>query len=126
VETKITNETQHRLLNQGGFDNQRWAIANRQPLSGKIVNANIINNNCNFRQKIISGIKRQIGIYKYHPILLELAFGERHLLDQKNWQQLRQTGTAHLMAISGLHIAVAASFGALLARAIQFFSLPIG
>ncbi|EFL91167.1 hypothetical protein REG_1906 [Candidatus Regiella insecticola LSR1] len=111
----------HSLLNQGGFDSQRWAIANRQPLSGKIISSNIINNNCNFRQKIISGIKRQIGIYNYHPILLALAFGERHLLDQKNWQQLRQTGTAHLMAISGLHIAVAASFGALLARAIQFF-----
>ncbi|MCX2957265.1 MAG: hypothetical protein K7J15_06100, partial [Candidatus Regiella insecticola] len=39
----------HSLLNQRGFDSQRWAIANRQPLSGKIISSNIINNNCNFR-----------------------------------------------------------------------------
>ena len=32
---------------------------------------------------------------------------------------LRETGTAHLMAISGMHIALAASVGWLLARVIQ-------
>ncbi len=34
---------------------------------------------------------------------------------------MRETGTMHLMAISGLHIALAASAVWLLARGIQFF-----
>ncbi|WP_342221099.1 ComEC family protein [Candidatus Fukatsuia endosymbiont of Tuberolachnus salignus] len=121
---KLRMRPTHSLLNQGGFDSQRWAIANRQPLSGKIISAEPIDNSCNLRQKIVTMIQQQISTYDHRAILLALAFGERALLNQQNWQQLRQTGTAHLMAISGLHIAIAALFGALLARALQF-SFPV-
>lgn len=121
---KLRMRPTHSLLNQGGFDSQRWAIANRQPLSGKIISAEPIDNSCNLRQKIVTMIQQQISTYDHRAILLAFAFGERALLNQQNWQQLRQTGTAHLMAISGMHIAIAALFGALLARALQF-SFPV-
>lgn len=116
----------HSKLNQGGFDSQRWAIANGQVLVGKIVSAEQIDNNCSLRQKLVSNIHHQLNNkFIYHPILLVLAFGERGLIEKQNRTVLQQTGTAHLMAISALHISVSALFGWLLARALQFF-FPVG
>ncbi len=112
----------HSRLNQGGFDGQRWAIANRKPLTGKIISAKPLDTDCNLRQKLVSKIQRQLSDkFVYHPILAALAFGERQLLEKHNRVILQQTGIAHLMAISGLHIAVSALFGWILARALQFF-----
>ncbi|HET9049438.1 MAG TPA: DNA internalization-related competence protein ComEC/Rec2 [Chiayiivirga sp.] len=45
-----------------------------------------------------------------------LAVGDTRALTQDDWQVLRATGTAHLIAISGLHIGIVAGFGALLMR----------
>jgi competence protein ComEC len=50
------------------------------------------------------------------PLLLALAVGARHLLTDSDWRVMRQTGTSHLLAISGLHITLAAGFGFLLGR----------
>ncbi len=41
-------------------------------------------------------------------VLAALVVGERSGLDQSAWTVFRQTGTAHLMAISGLHIGLVA------------------
>ncbi len=52
-------------------------------------------------------------------LLLALTLGERSLFSKARWQELRQSGNAHLVAISGLHLSVVAfwcyllSFGAL-------------
>ncbi len=112
----------HGRLNQGGFDSQRHAVANRQPLTGKIISAESINKNCNLRQQLITHVDNQLDDrFVYRPVLLALAFGERALLEKQQRTTLQQTGIAHLMAISGLHVAVAALSGWLLARALQFF-----
>ncbi len=39
-----------------------------------------------------------------------LTYGERKYLSRKQWDTLRLTGTAHLIAISGLHISVISMF----------------
>ncbi|WP_145590437.1 ComEC family protein [Yersinia aleksiciae] len=114
----------HSLLNEGGFDSQRWAIANRRPLQGRVIKAELLDGRCNLRQQAISIIEQQLAPYDQRQILLALAFGERKQLDTSQWALLRDTGTAHLMAISGLHIALAALFGGLLARVIQLL-LPV-
>ncbi|MGP6378164.1 ComEC family protein [Yersinia bercovieri] len=109
----------HSLLNEGGFDSQRWAMANRHPLQGRIIKAELLDGRCSLRQQVISVIEQQLAPYDQRQILLALAFGERKQLDRPQWALLRDTGTAHLMAISGLHIALAALFGGVLARAVQ-------
>lgn len=109
----------HSVLNEGGFDSQRWAIANRRPLQGRIIEAKLLDAECNFRQQIISSIEQQLVGYDQRRIMLALAFGERSQLNKEEWSLLRYTGTAHLMAISGLHIALAALFGGMLARLVQ-------
>ncbi|CNH21706.1 ComEC family competence protein [Yersinia pekkanenii] len=109
----------HSLLNEGGFDSQRWAIANRRPLQGRVIKAELLDASCNLRQQVIRVIERQLEQYDQRQILLALAFGERAQLDTQQWALFRYTGTAHLMAISGLHIALAALFGGILARVLQ-------
>jgi len=43
-------------------------------------------------------------------LVLALVIGDRSLLDSHHWRLLAETGTAHLMAISGLHISIIAGF----------------
>ncbi|MGE4799019.1 ComEC family protein [Yersinia hibernica] len=114
----------HSLLNEGGFDSQRWAVANRRPLQGRVIQAELLDARCNARQQIIRVIEQQLEPYKQRQILLALAFGERSQLNPQDWAVLRDTATAHLMAISGLHIAMAALFGGVLARGAQLL-LPV-
>lgn len=114
----------HSQLNLGGFDGQRWAVAGRQTLSGHIRAQEIVSGECSARQKIMSRIEQQTQGLDNMPVLLALAFGERSLINQQTNTLFKITGTAHLMAISGLHIGVAALFGWLLARGVQFL-LPI-
>lgn len=114
----------HSQLNLGSFDGQRWAVANRQTLSGRIYSAELLSGRCSLRQERITITSRQLTGLENMPILLALAFGERGLINQKVNQLFKITGTAHLMAISGLHIGVAALIGWLSARGLQFL-LPM-
>lgn len=111
----------HSRLNQGGFDSQRWAVARRQPLSGRIKSAQIIDSSCDLRQRIISHAEQRIALLPRRAILLALAFGDMKTVSLETKILLQKTGTMHLMAISGLHIALAALFGWGIARAIQYF-----
>lgn len=47
-------------------------------------------------------------------LIKALAFGDRSELSAQDWRVLQRTGTSHLLAISGLHIGLAAWFGYLL------------
>ena len=114
----------HSQLNEGGFDGQRWAVANHRLLEGKVLKAYPLSTKCSYRQRFISYIQQTMPEARHQAILLALAFGESRFLDDDTRLLLQQTGVAHLMAISGLHIAVAALFGWWLARAIQGF-LPV-
>lgn len=117
---KVRFRPVHSNLNQGGFDGQRWAIANRQPLRGYVQSAKLLDGNCSWRQRIITNRDKQLIQLAQRPVLLALAFGERTLIESSLRDQWVKTGVAHLMAISGLHISLAAMFTWGLARGIQF------
>ncbi|KEY57356.1 ComEC family protein [Serratia sp. DD3] len=118
---KVRFRPVHSSLNEGGFDGQRWAMANRQPLRGYLRSATVVNENCHWRQQIITTMDNQWRELAQRPVLLALAFGERMLMDGNSRAQLMKTGIAHLMAISGLHISLAAAFAWAGARGVQFF-----
>ncbi len=46
--------------------------------------------------------------YEYAHLMQALTFGERENMQQSDWEVLRKTGTAHLLAISGLHLSAVA------------------
>jgi competence protein ComEC len=60
---------------------------------------------------------------RHGDLLQALLLGERSALQAEVRKLFNATGTSHLMAISGLHIGVAAGFGFLLGR-LLFFLLP--
>ncbi|NDL62922.1 ComEC family protein [Enterobacteriales bacterium SAP-6] len=115
---------QHSRLNEGGFDSQRWAVANHQPLVGRVIKAKVEDARCGLRQRLIDSAAGRFTDLSWPAILLALAFGESRGMPEELRLLLQQTGTAHLMAISGLHISLAALFGWLVARGGQFF-LPL-
>ena len=110
----------HARLNEGDFDAQRFALANNTPLQGRIINQQAVDNRCDWRWRFILRHRARSGELPMHATLEALVFGLRDEMSHDMRQLLRDTGTAHLMAISGMHIALAASTGWLLARGVQF------
>ncbi|WP_323869580.1 ComEC family protein [Xenorhabdus szentirmaii] len=111
----------HAQLNHGSYDSQRYALSIRQPLNGKIIQAKLVDGRCSLRQDFINKLSPEIQSLKHAGIVLALSFGERVWLDKLTRLLLQQTGIAHLMAISGLHIAMASLFGWGFGRIVQFF-----
>lgn len=117
---KLRLRAVHARLNEGGFDAQRFALANNTPLQGRIIHQVADNRACNWRWRFILWHRRQTTALPSQATLEALAFGIRDDLSRETRQLLRDTGTAHLMAISGMHIALAAGCGWLLARGMQY------
>ncbi len=124
----------HSRLNEGGFDSQRYALANATPLQGTVLQAESRQINCNYRWQIKQLAGKQMSQLRWSGVLSALAFGDRSRVDKKTNQLMRETGTAHLMAISGLHIGLAAALGWIVGRGIQLllpaiwigYRLPLG
>lgn len=57
-------------------------------------------------------------------LLLALQIGDRSMIGANQWRQLQQTGTNHLVAISGLHVGFVALLGYLLGQSLgRLFNL---
>ncbi|MGK3140841.1 DNA internalization-related competence protein ComEC/Rec2 [Pantoea sp. C2G6] len=110
----------HARLNEGDFDAQRFALATNTPLQGRILRQQVVNSDCDWRWQFILWHRARTQALPSHATLEALAFGIRDEMSQQTRQLLRETGTAHLMAISGMHIALAASTGWLMARGVQW------
>lgn len=111
----------HARLNEAGFDAQRFAVANATPLTGRISAPVVIDAACGWRDRIISSNHKNYHNLPWQALISALAFGERGEVSREINQLLRETGTAHLMAISGMHTGLAASLGWLIARFLQLF-----
>lgn len=116
---KVRLRPVHGQLNEGGFDSQRYALAQHQPLSARIIESHRISERCSFRARWLSAVENSTQPLPYQGVILALAFGERSGVSDEQKNLLRQSGTAHLMAISGMHISLAAMVGWLIARMLQ-------
>ncbi|HCF6469332.1 TPA: DNA internalization-related competence protein ComEC/Rec2 [Klebsiella variicola subsp. variicola] len=110
----------HGQLNDGGFDSQRYALAQHRPLSGGIVAASALDPRCSLRARYLASLTRRLEPYPWRAVMLGLGMGERLTLPTAIKVLMQNTGTSHLMAISGLHIALAASLIVLLLRGVQY------
>lgn len=116
---KLQMRAIHSRLNDGEFDLQRFALSNHTPLLGRIISQQSESQACNWRTRLINYHLPAFDSLKHPAIMQALAFGIRTNMTDEQRQLLRETGTAHLMAISGMHIALAASVGWLMARSLQ-------
>lgn len=110
----------HGELNDGGYDVQRSAFARHQTLSGRFTRAEIVDGRCSLRAQYLMSLQNRLSAYRWGAVILGLGMGERLEVPREIKDLMRETGTLHLMAISGLHIALAASLVWLLARGLQF------
>ena len=110
-------------LNHGGFDRQQWYFSKRIIAVGNVKSAVKIVEDFSYRTDFLQNSLKQTEGLSLQGLLIALAFGERAWLDNKTWLIYQQTNTAHLIAISGLHIGLAMGIGFFFARLLQL-SLP--
>lgn len=103
-------------LNEGNFNRQRWYIAQHISATATVKSAQPLTQPQNIRATILAKSVEETQGFATQGIMLALAFGERAWLDSKHWHIFQQTATAHLVAISGLHIALAFGLGFWLAK----------
>lgn len=106
------------FANPGGFDYERWLFINGIHATGyvrgsppaRLIGAGSAWNIDRWRQHIAERIAQQLPRDPAAGIVTAIAVGTRHGISDRQWSVLRDTGTAHLMAISGLHVALVAGF----------------
>nr|WP_245879971.1 DNA internalization-related competence protein ComEC/Rec2 [Vibrio gangliei] len=110
-------------LNDAGFDNERYYVSNqwhgKAVIESENANNTLLKSSSSWRLSLHNDIKLATASLPSQSFILALAFGDRSLITDKQWQQLRDSGLAHLMAISGLHIALAMGIGWQLGRIIK-------
>ena len=96
------------IANPAGFDMQRWFVSQRVVKTGYVQGHRValIEPDTSTRNRLKSRLTSlHLPGEKW---LLALLFGERQEFTKSDWQLLQQTGTAHLFAISGLHLMIVA------------------
>jgi competence protein ComEC len=109
----------HGTMNPGGFDYERWLFQQGIGATGyvrkNIDNQKLIDSasyNINkLRQSIAENIKTQLPESNNIGLIQGLLTGLRHNISPEQWLILQHSGTSHLLAISGLHIGLAAAIG---------------
>jgi competence protein ComEC len=56
------------------------------------------------RQRVRDSIYAQVSDARAAGVLAALAVGDQSAIDREDWELLRNTGVAHLMSVSGLHV----------------------
>ncbi|QIW15683.1 DNA internalization-related competence protein ComEC/Rec2 [Pasteurellaceae bacterium RH1A] len=111
-------------LNMGNFDRQKWYFANHIQAISTVKRAEMLASEAKpLRTQWLESVRGQTQGLPSQGLLLALAFGERAWLKATDWQLFQHTATAHLIAISGLHIALAFGFGFWLAKSVQWLLL---
>ncbi len=110
-------------LNPGAFDYETWLFAAGIDAQGRVIPHPA--NHCEpprldgaldvLRAHLAKAITRAVPVPEEAGILAALGVGSRASMSDRQWQVLRDTGTTHMVSISGLHIAMvglAAGFAA--------------
>jgi competence protein ComEC len=119
------------LRNPGGFDFEQWLYARGIGASGyvrasrldrRLATADVTCPVGTARGMLARHVESALGPHPAAGYVLGITVGATHRLADADWDLLRRTGTTHLLAISGLNIAmVAAPFllaGPLLSRTV--------
>jgi competence protein ComEC len=100
----------HGLANEASFNYQQWLFSEGITATGyvkKHIDNRLIVDVKTARQSLLNQMLAFDLPQK--PWLAALTFGYRGLLQPLDWHLVQKTGVAHLIAISGLHLALVAS-----------------
>jgi competence protein ComEC len=118
-------------VNFQGSDQERWLFSQAIGGLGTVRSGRLLPQPADrgftvesLRERIIDRISAQVSDPRQRGIIQALATAERSGLSANDRRLLAVTGTSHLLAISGLHIGLAAAGGFWLIRALIWF-LPV-
>ncbi|MEC6795646.1 DNA internalization-related competence protein ComEC/Rec2 [Photobacterium sp. S4TG1] len=102
-------------VNQAGFDREQYALSRSIHGRAVVTVGNTIpvrlSSSSSFRQQWLDNVTPLLKNTRYQSYLTALTFGLREGLEAQDWIDLRDSGLAHLLAISGLHIGLAMLIG---------------
>jgi competence protein ComEC len=118
-------------FNPGGFDTESWLFREKYHATGYVVpgkrnrllwsgTASTLDR---FRARFVA-TAMAAGSGETGAVLSAVGVGARHHVGREQWDDYALTGTSHLMAISGLHVGLAALVGFVLAFSASFL-LPL-
>jgi len=109
--------------NPGSFDYERWLFAHQVGAIGYVRRdhrnrriAGPVSPVSRMRVRLSQVVDKALGDAPAAGVLMALISGRRGQVQPEDKERFKLSGTAHLLAISGLHIGVAAGAGALLGR----------
>jgi len=119
----------HGMMNPGSFDYESWLFQQKIGATGYVrtssqnqrLYAAPFNSINALRQSLIEKIEFYLANSHNIGLIQGLTTGVRHNISPQQWQVLRNSGTNHLLAISGLHIGLAATIGFFLFRFVWSF-----
>jgi len=104
----------HGLANPHGFDFELWLFERRLGATGSVrataaQPAELLHGNAaqpieRVRQHVSDAIAAQVRDVRAAGVLAALAVGDQSAIERSDWDLFRDTGVAHLMSISGLHV----------------------
>lgn len=107
----------HGFYNPGLFDYQGWLIAQGIGASGYVTGIDEPFQCCHniwidrWRWQCLQALSRQFESLQYGAMISALLLGDRRAMSPDHWQRFIDTGTIHLVVISGLHIGLIATLG---------------
>lgn len=110
------------LANPGGFNLERWALGKGLSASGTLLSwqADGPAPTPGWRQRWLLQLRSLSADLPQAGLLEALIFGEQKSVDAATWLALREGGIIHLLAISGLHIGLAAMLGSLMGKGLMW------
>ena len=103
--------------NPGGFDAEAWMLRERVQAQGYVVpghrnrllDSDRLSGLMRLRLAAAERIERVLGNGAEAAVVQAIAVGMRDTIRRDRWEAYARTGTSHLMAISGLHVGLAAT-----------------
>ncbi len=100
--------------NPGGFDYEQWLLVNGYGATGYVRSGavraagdgGLVARWRKFRALLAERIGAASSDADGVALLTALALGERFRFSEQHWADFRRTGTSHLVAVSGMHVAL--------------------
>ena len=103
----------HGARNPGGFDYEQWLLMNGYGATGYVraatastVATSVQRKWLAFRATLAARLVAGVHDADAAALITALALGERYLFTDQHWADFRRTGTSHLVAVSGMHVAL--------------------
>lgn len=118
---RLKMRTPHGSLNPRAFDYEAWLYRRGVGALATVREAQRCQAYRAFpilraRQWLLDALDRHLGSHAGKPMIAALTVGDDSQFSDQDWDNFRQTGTSHLVAISGFNVAILAGLAFLIVR----------